>query len=169
MIVRGSSTRTSVPMKLPLFLLPLVSGRVRARARAREAPVVRMDSHHLSTPTSRHAAATDGSVRLPSATGYRAPAADRPVSASAVFAFVVDHRMWRHAAVAIQQLNNLRTALPIVIFNHTALPVKATQAFTRLGALSLSLEPPMPVPAAFSQHLGVRRNLIDSWPKLGVW
>ena len=154
---------------LLILILPLVSGRARARARAREAPVVRMDSHHLSTPTSRHAAATDGSVRLPSATGYRAPAADRPVSASAVFAFVVDHRMWRHAAVAIQQLNNLRTALPIVIFNHTALPAKAIQAFTRLGALSLSLEPPMPVPAAFSQHLGVRRNLIDSWPKLGVW
>ena len=156
---------------MKVLILLLVPGRVRARARAREAPVVGMDSHLLSTPTwsSRHAAATAGSVRLPSATGYRAPAADRPVSASAVFAFVVDHRMWRHAAVAIQQLNNLRTALPIVIFNHTALPVKATQAFTRLGALSLSLEPPMPVPAAFSQHLGVRRNLIDSWPKLGVW
>ena len=108
-------------------------------------------------------------VWLSTATGYRAPVADRPVSASAVFAFVVDHRMWRHAAVAIQQLNSLQTALPIVIFNHTTLPANAMQAFSRLGALSLSLEPPMPVPAAFAQHLGGRRNLIDSWPKLGVW
>ena len=96
-------------------------------------------------------------------------AAERAASASTVFAFVVDHRMWRHAAVAIQQLNSLRTALPIVVFNHTALPAKARQAFTSLGALSLSLEPPMPIPAAFAQHFESRRNLIYSWPKLGVW
>ena len=133
-----------------LLILPLVSARARTRARA---PTVGID----------------GPMARPLATGYRAPGADRPVSASAVFAFVVDHRMWRHAAVAIQQLNGLRTALPIVVFNHTALPGKARQAFTRLGALSVSLEPPMPVPAAFAQHLGGRRNLIDSWPKLGVW
>ena len=156
---------------LQVLILPLVSGRSRARARAREAPVVGVDSGYraefrvqsLLQPGYRQTG-WDSPI-----SGYRAPAADRPVSASAVFAFVVDHRMWRHAAVAIQQLNNLRTALPIVVFNHTALPVKAIQVITRLGALSLSLEPPMPVPAAFAQHLGGRRNLIDSWPKLGVW
>lgn len=95
--------------------------------------------------------------------------AERAASASAVFAFVVDRRMWRHAAVAIQQLNSRRTALPIVVFNHTSLPAKARQAFTSLGALLLSLEPPMPIPAAFVQHFETRRNLNGAWPKLGVW
>ena len=112
-------------------------------------------------------AGIDGAMAGPLPVGPSA--AERAASASAVFAFVVDHRMWRHAAVAIQQLNSLRTALPIVVFNHTALPAKARQAFTSLGALSLSLEPPMPIPAAFAQHFESRRNLIYSWPKLGVW
>jgi hypothetical protein len=92
---------------------------------------------------------------------------------------VVDGNMWAYAAVLVQQLVQLRTALPIVVFNLSALPDPAVTLLHSLGANINSLDPPMVVPTEFSSPFLPRPfrspdgNLIHSryapYAKLAVW
>ena len=66
---------------------------------------------------------------------------------------IIDRNMWLHAAVLVRQLVQLRTMLPIVVFNLTALPTEAVSLLQSLGAVVSSLDPPMPVPDEFNSPL----------------
>ena len=99
-------------------------------------------------------------------------------SSSVAIATIVDHRMWTHAAVLVQQLVDLETRLPIVVFNLTAFPWRAVRLIRALGGRVASLEPAMPVPASFGSPLLPRPFIRDGapvlgrvspWAKLAVW
>ena len=62
-----------------------------------------------------------------------------------VFGFVTDAKTVMQAAVVLQQLRDVGTALPAVVFNTSHLPADSLAAFDALGARVVSLEPRMPV------------------------
>ena len=73
----------------------------------------------------------------------------------------VDDVMWPHAAVLVQQLVDVGTTLPIVVFNVTALSAFSTSFLHSLGARVESLDPPMYIPKAFGSRL-LPRPLLNS-------
>ena len=97
---------------------------------------------------------------------------------TAAIGMVADRNMWLKAAVLVQQLVNVNTTLPIVIFNSTALPEVAPLLLEALGAQVRPLEPAMPVPDSFNstflrQRFGTSDapvlGRVSPWQKLAVW
>lgn len=97
---------------------------------------------------------------------------------TACIATVIDANMWRAAAVLVQQLINVGTALPIVVFNLTTLPTCAVTLVRSLGAQVTSLDPPMVIPPEFGSKLMGRPFLRSGrpvlsrfapWAKLAIW
>jgi hypothetical protein len=86
-----------------------------------------------------------------------------------VYGVVVDHKMWRLAAVFLQQLRDVQSMLPAVVFNTSALPAAADVAIAAFGARRVSLEPPMPVPSIFVHPLSLSHGGIPAWTKLALW
>ena len=94
---------------------------------------------------------------------------------SAVVGLVTDGGAWKHALVVLQQLIDVRTTLPAVVFNTSALPPAASAAISALGSRLISggslvsLEPAMEVPDALAEPLKKSHGKLPAWRKLALW
>jgi len=90
-------------------------------------------------------------------------------TAPSVWGLVTNARSAMEAAVLVQQLVDMRTKLPIVVFNTTEMPDASAATFEALGAQLVSLEPAMPVYDGLMP--GIRRSVgkLPAWYKLGLW
>ena len=100
------------------------------------------------------------------------PHARRPHACSApstVIGIVSDSRVWRHAIVVLQQLRDVQTTLPAVVFNTTELATAYVSSIEALGGTLVSLEPTMPVHESMIAPLGRSHGGQPAWRKLGLW
>ena len=88
---------------------------------------------------------------------------------SAVIGLVADAAAWKQTAVVLQQLRDVKTTLPAIVFNTTELSHFACAAFSALGGIRVSLTPEMPVPPVFRIPLKKSHGNIPAWRKLALW
>ena len=86
-----------------------------------------------------------------------------------VYGLVADERVWREACVLLQQLRDVGSRVPAVLFNTSQLPSAALTAIHALGGMQRSLEPKMPIPASFVKPLRASHGGTPAWAKLALW
>lgn len=84
-----------------------------------------------------------------------------------VVGLLTDGRAWRNAAIVVQQLADVQTTLPVVVFNTTPLDPNAVAALNALNADVVSVAPQMPIPGEFEPHL--RGGRLPAYHKLALW
>ena len=93
----------------------------------------------------------------------------RRKSSGVVYGLVADKKVWHLAVLVLQQLHDVKSKLPAVVFNTTALPEEALLSIAAFGASQVSLEPRMPVPDEFAKPLSASHGRLPAWTKLALW
>ena len=86
-----------------------------------------------------------------------------------VIGLVTDSNAWKRAVVVLQQLRDVETKLPAVVFNTTALANYAVAAMRALEATVVSLEPEMPLHKPMLTPLSRSHGKAPAWRKLALW
>jgi hypothetical protein len=87
----------------------------------------------------------------------------------AVYGLVTNHKTWWQAAVVLQQLRDVESELPRVVFNSSTLPRHACDMIDTLGGKCRSLEPRFPLFAEFEAPLRRSWGGTPAWVKMALW